>query len=263
MLFGSNKKNPIKIADKGVREWRYATCGYCSTGCSIEVGLNADGEPVTSRGVADADVNRGKLCIKGIFEHELFRKTAGRGNRPLIRESRHEAFRETGWNEAIDLTSDEIRRIQDRYGRDAFADLRFMDALQHDYPYNATLFEIGKAPHKGDSDWEQEHTFSVPHSLRYPWLNLLTLNFGYHNAHHYDMNVPFYRLPALHEELTGNDPVRVIPFLSQLKLYHRNRVLRVCNPQPENYPRGEDYLATARTGRGPIGGNAASFLTSF
>ena len=121
MLFGRNQKNPIKIADKGVREWRYATCGYCSTGCSIEVGLNADGEPVASRGVADADVNRGKLCIKGIFEHELFRKTAGRGNRPLIRESRHEAFRETGWKEAIDLTTDEIRRIQDRYGRDAFA----------------------------------------------------------------------------------------------------------------------------------------------
>ena len=121
MLFGRNKKNPIKIADKGVMEWRYATCGYCSTGCSIEVGLDADGEPVASRGVADADVNRGKLCIKGIFEHELFRKTAGRGNRPLIRDSRHEAFRETGWKEAIDRTTEEIRRIQDRYGRDAFA----------------------------------------------------------------------------------------------------------------------------------------------
>jgi fatty acid desaturase len=141
--------------------------------------------------------------------------------------------------------------------------LRFMDALQHDYPYNATLFEIGAAPHKGDSAWEQEHTFSVPHSLRYPWLNLLTLNFGYHNAHHYDMNVPFYRLPDLHEQLTGGDPARVIPFWSQLRLYHRNRVRRVCSPQTENYPKGEDYLATARTGSGPIGGNAASFLTSF
>ena len=141
--------------------------------------------------------------------------------------------------------------------------LRFMDALQHDYPYNATLFEVGKAPHKGDSEWEQEHTFSVPLSLQHPMLNLLTLNFGYHNAHHYDMNVPFYRLPELHEQLTGNDPEKVIPLASQLKLYHRNRVLRVCNPQPENYPKGANYLATARTGRGPIGGNAASFLTSF
>ena len=141
--------------------------------------------------------------------------------------------------------------------------LRFMDALQHDYPYNPTLFDIKDAPHKGDWDWEQEHTFSVPISMRHPWLNLLTLNFGYHNAHHADMNVPFYRLPQLHEELTGNDPERVIPFASQLKLYHRNRMLRVSNPQPDDYPKGADYLRAARAGRGSIGGNAASFLTSF
>ena len=121
MLFGRNKKNPIKIADKGVKEWRYATCGYCSTGCSIEVGLNADNEPVASRGVADADVNRGKLCIKGMFEHELFRKTAGRGNKPLIRDNRWDEFSETTWNVALDKTTDEIKRIQQTWGRDAFS----------------------------------------------------------------------------------------------------------------------------------------------
>ncbi|MGI9201006.1 MAG: fatty acid desaturase family protein [Woeseiaceae bacterium] len=141
--------------------------------------------------------------------------------------------------------------------------LRFMDALQHDYSYHATLFEYVQPPHKGDVAWEQEHTFSVPISMRYPRLNWLTLNFGYHNAHHYDMNVPWYRLPDLHRELTGDDPTRVIPFAAQLRIYHRNRVLRVCNPQPENYPQGEEYLRTARKGVGTIGGNAASFLTSF
>jgi len=121
MLFGRNKKNPIKITDKGVKEWRYATCGYCSTGCSIEVGLNADNEPVASRGVADADVNRGKLCIKGMFEHELFRKTAGRGDKPLIRENRWKDLSETTWDKALDKTTDEIKRIQETYGRDAFS----------------------------------------------------------------------------------------------------------------------------------------------
>ncbi len=141
--------------------------------------------------------------------------------------------------------------------------LRFMDALQHDYPYHPTLFESVRAPHRGDKVWEQEHTFSVPLSLRFPRLNWLTLNFGYHNAHHADMNVPWYRLPELHEQLTGNDPAKVIPFAAQLRLYHRNRVLRVHNPQPEDYPRGSDYLRTAQSGAGPIGGNAASFLTSF
>ncbi|MGB5279188.1 MAG: nitrate reductase [Gammaproteobacteria bacterium] len=121
MLFGRKNKNPIKIADKGVVEWKYATCGYCSTGCSIEVGLDDEGVPVASRGVADADVNRGKLCVKGIFEHELFRKTAGRGSVPLMRRSCEDAYEEVTWKQALDHTADEIKRIQKRYGRDAFS----------------------------------------------------------------------------------------------------------------------------------------------
>ena len=141
--------------------------------------------------------------------------------------------------------------------------LRFMDSVQHDYPYSTTLFETSRAPHKGDRDWEQEHTFSNPLSLRFPHLNWLTLNFGYHNAHHANMNLPFYRLPALHAEMSGNDPAYVIPFASQLRLYHDNRVSRIHNPQPENYPKGIEYLRVAQSGAGPIGGNAASFLTSF
>ena len=141
--------------------------------------------------------------------------------------------------------------------------LRFMDSVQHDYPYSTTLFDTSRAPHKGDSEWEQEHTFSNTLSLRFPRLNWLVLNFGYHNAHHADMNLPFYRLPELHAEISGNDTANVIPFVAQLKLYHRNRVSRVYNPQPENYPQGREYLCTAQSGSGPIGGNAASFLTSF
>ena len=141
--------------------------------------------------------------------------------------------------------------------------LRFMDSVQHDYPYTTTLFEASSSPHRGDWDWEQEHTFSNPLSTRFPKLNLLVLNFGYHNAHHADMNVPFYRLPALHSELTADDAARVIPFASQLKLYHRNRVSRIYNPQPDDYPKGKEYLRTAQSGAGLIGGNAASFLTSF
>jgi len=120
MLFGRKKKNPIKIADKGVVEWKYTTCGYCSTGCSIEVGLNANGEAVASRGVASADVNRGKLCLKGIYEHELFR-SAGRGRVPKMRERTHEEFVEVGWDAALDRVGNEIKRIQEKYGRDSFA----------------------------------------------------------------------------------------------------------------------------------------------
>lgn len=120
MLFGRNRKNPIKIADKGVVEWKYTTCGYCSTGCSIEVGLDANGEAVSSRGVGGADVNRGKLCLKGIFEHELFR-SAGRGQAPLVRDRRFDEFKETNWDTALDKVASEIKTIQEKYGRDSFA----------------------------------------------------------------------------------------------------------------------------------------------
>lgn len=120
MLFGRAKKNPIKIANKEVVAWKYAVCGYCSTGCSIEVGLNKEGTPVSSRGVADADVNRGKLCLKGIFEHELFTSN-GRGLKPLIRNHWHEPWKESTWDDSLDTLHDEIRRIQAQYGPDSFA----------------------------------------------------------------------------------------------------------------------------------------------
>ena len=120
MLFGRHKKNAIKIADKKIEKWTYATCGYCSVGCSIEVGTTAEGKVVGSRGVADANVNQGKLCVKGIFEHELF-ESNGRGDKPLIRESILDGYRETSWDEATETMANKIREIQEKYGRDSFA----------------------------------------------------------------------------------------------------------------------------------------------
>jgi len=120
MLFGRKRKNPIKIADKKVEKWMYTTCGYCSTGCSIEVGINGAGKPVATRGVVSADVNRGKLCIKGIFETDIF-EASGRGKEPLIRDGVHEDYQSVSWDAALDKAGSEIQRIQQTYGRDSFA----------------------------------------------------------------------------------------------------------------------------------------------
>lgn len=120
MLFGRGKKNPIKLADKGVVEWKYATCGYCSVGCSIEVGINKDGNAVTTRGVGGADVNRGKLCIKGLTEAEIL-QAAGRGSEPLMREQTFQPWQKTHWDAALDKTAAEFKRVQEKYGRDAVA----------------------------------------------------------------------------------------------------------------------------------------------
>lgn len=140
--------------------------------------------------------------------------------------------------------------------------LRFMDSLQHDYPYSLTLFDFGKPPRKGNFEWEQEHTFSNPHSLSIEWLNWFTLNFGFHNAHHADMTVPWYRLPAKHREIFGDDPTAVIPLGAQLKIFHKQRVRRIVGNHEGVEPEGKEFLQAAR--RADVyGGNAASFLTSF
>jgi len=120
MLFGRKKRKPITIPCKKVKEWKYTTCNYCSTGCSIEIGLNEDKKIVTTRGHAGADVNRGKLCIKGLLEHELF-DSPGRGSEPLIREKHFNKFEKSSWDNALDTTANKIKEIQQKHGRDAFA----------------------------------------------------------------------------------------------------------------------------------------------
>jgi omega-6 fatty acid desaturase (delta-12 desaturase) len=140
--------------------------------------------------------------------------------------------------------------------------LRFMDSLQHDYPYSLTLFEFDKPSRKGDFEWEQEHTFSNPHSINIDWLNWFTLNFGFHNAHHDDMTVPWYRLPEKHRALLGEGPEFVIPFSAQLKIFHKQRVRRIVGNHVGVEPEGRDFLHSAQRAE-VYGGNAASFLTSF
>lgn len=140
--------------------------------------------------------------------------------------------------------------------------LRFMDSLQHDYPYSLTLFEFEKPPRKGNFAWEQEHTFSNPHTLRRDWPNWFTLNFGFHNAHHDDMSVPWYRLPEKHREMFGAYPNAVIPLGAQLEIFHKQRVQRIIGNHDGPEPEGKEFLQAAQRAE-VYGGNAASFLTSF
>ena len=145
--------------------------------------------------------------------------------------------------------------------------LRFMDSLQHDYGANPTLFVDNPVSRFGGRETEQQHTFSNPLSLKYDWINWITLNFGFHNAHHTRPTVPWYRLPEYHRELFGNDPERVIPFSTQFRIFCKYRVNRILHE-------GGDLAWPAGThGRGlharlfepakVYGGNAVSFLMSF
>ena len=141
--------------------------------------------------------------------------------------------------------------------------LRFMDGIQHDYPYHLNLFTQERSERKGDLVWEQVHTFSNVLSFKYQWPNWLVLNFGYHNAHHAKPTTPWYELPRVHRELFGDDPERVIPLWPQLVLFHKYRHYRIFHDAPDlSDVEGEAFLRAAQQGK-VTGGNAASFLTAF
>ena len=135
--------------------------------------------------------------------------------------------------------------------------LRFADAFQHTYdayaiPDSAPV----PADRLRDKAYEQAHTYSNLASLRWPRLNLLLLNFPYHNAHHEKPTAPWYRLPALHHELYGAQPEQILPMAKLLLPFHRHRVKRVL---------ADDYGEVApRSGRADdfVGAVSVSFLTA-
>jgi fatty acid desaturase len=105
--------------------------------------------------------------------------------------------------------------------------LRWQDAFQHTYE----VFPVGTPLPERDRAHEQANTFSTLLSNRYRWLNLLILNFGYHNAHHEVMKCPWHALPELDRELFSGQEVHYVPLWQLLQNYHRFRLSRIFKGQ--------------------------------
>lgn len=105
--------------------------------------------------------------------------------------------------------------------------MRFIDAFQH--TFDAVVLDYAASDTMQRSrDYEEANTYSNLISTRFPFLNLLTLNFVYHNAHHAKPGIPWHRLPRLHRELFGTTTYpQVIPVGVLLRNFHRYRIRRV------------------------------------
>ncbi len=137
--------------------------------------------------------------------------------------------------------------------------LRFADCFQHTYDAYPILDDTPIPADKvRDRAYEQANTYSDIVGLDRPWLNLLWLNFGYHNAHHERPTEPWYRLPAYHRSLYPDHYAQVITVHELLKSFHRNRIRRIL---------ADDYGAVDAPGtRGRadrfLGAVGVSFLTA-
>ena len=135
--------------------------------------------------------------------------------------------------------------------------LRFMDAFQHTYEVFPS-HSLSPAPPdpRRTRQYEYQNTYSNLLATRWSWLNLLVLNFPYHNAHHTKTGVPWYELPSLHRALYGAADPQMIRCRDLISGYHRHRLERVL---------AEDYGSVAQDGRRAsafIGAVGVSFLTA-
>ncbi len=133
--------------------------------------------------------------------------------------------------------------------------LNFFDGFHHTFEQFVVRPEEPVLMAGRDRSYEQRNTFSNLVSERFYWLNALTLNFGYHNAHHQRPSLPWWRLPTLHRELYGDGSSAVMPLRELLAPWHRNRVRRVYAADYGVVGGGPERAASF------VGAHGVSFLT--
>ena len=141
--------------------------------------------------------------------------------------------------------------------------LRFADCFQHTYEAYPILDDtpLPKELIK-DRAYEQANTYSDVIGIESTGLpgvlNMLWLNFGFHNAHHERPTLPWYKLPAFHRELYPADYAQVITVRELLKSFHTNRVKRIL---ADNYGEVSAGGVPGRADRF-LGAVGVSFLTA-
>jgi assimilatory nitrate reductase catalytic subunit len=94
-------------------------CCYCGVQCGMYLKVDPAGR-VFGMEPRDHEINRMKLCPKGVTAYQQVNHP-DRLLFPLVRDRRDAPLRRASWDEALDRVASEITRIQEAYGRDAFA----------------------------------------------------------------------------------------------------------------------------------------------
>jgi ferredoxin-nitrate reductase len=98
-------------------QWIYSTCGFCGTGCGIEIGMK-DSQAVAIRGTKGYPVNDGLLCAKGIYQWQTI-SAPDRGKTPLMRHNGK--MEKASWDEALNAMTGKFKELIEKHGPDSVA----------------------------------------------------------------------------------------------------------------------------------------------
>jgi anaerobic selenocysteine-containing dehydrogenase len=199
-----------KIPDR----WVPTTCGYCSVGCGMEVGIKS-GRAIASRPLASHPVNRGKLCPKGLSEHYTL-EADNRAKYPLLRKKGK--LVRVSWDEALGAMVERFGAVQATHGAGALGVLSTGQLVTEEFYTLGKLVQLGF----GTNNYDGNTTLCMASAV-----SGYKLSFGSDGP------------PGAYEDLERADVVFLIganiadnhPILCQYLEANRNKTLIVADPR--------------------------------
>ena len=137
--YGSDREAGYISAQKIADRWVSTTCGYCSVGCGMSIGVKGN-QAVAVRGDDHHPVNRGKLCPKGLAEHHTL-AAEGRAKFPLLR--KNGKLQRVGWDEAMQTMAARLRDVQAKYGPQSVGVLSTGQLVTEEFYTLGKLVQLG------------------------------------------------------------------------------------------------------------------------
>ncbi len=129
-------------------------CGFCSTGCSLRVHLDAEGQAINLSADPDYPVNLGMACPKG-WEALTPLAAPDRATTPLLRTSRSAPLAPATWPEALAAFTGRFKSIQQKHGPHSIAFLSTGQIMTEEMALLGALFKFGMGGLHCDSNTRQ------------------------------------------------------------------------------------------------------------
>jgi anaerobic selenocysteine-containing dehydrogenase len=146
---------PVRLAPDGTTT---AVCGFCSTGCGLEIHLRK-GEAINLSPSRDYSVNRGMACPKG-WEALTPLSAPDRATHPLVRNAAGKLV-PVSWGEAARTFVERFKKIQAKHGPQSVAFLGTGQMPTEELAMLGSLAKFGMGMVHGDGNTRQCMATSV------------------------------------------------------------------------------------------------------
>ncbi|MDQ4133505.1 MAG: molybdopterin-dependent oxidoreductase, partial [Actinomycetota bacterium] len=141
--YEADDQGGVMNATRRPDRWVRTTCGYCSVGCGMFLGVK-NNRAISVMGDSDHPVNRGRLCPKGLAEHHVI-AAHGRLTEPRIRRQggADQSQEPASWDDAIEATVGGFRRLLDEHGPESVGVLSTGQLVTEEFYALGKLIRLG------------------------------------------------------------------------------------------------------------------------